>query len=316
MANAYKPDFNNPYRVDPLYVKMTLPRNTNDSRSSLPSVLDIFGKLSVTSQFKVTLYFGDTSSADSDEDVNAWLISCGVLGNRVSNSTTVDNGLRYEFMCNETTLPGSNLSTLEEIGSRQGISETFANRRIFEPITMTFYVDAEYGVIRLFEEWMNFINPLYNNQGRQTQGSVSGQPGRIDAPEFFRFRYPSAYKRDIAVTKFERDIYVDPSLGDVVETPTTLTYYMLNAYPVQLTALPVTYEGSTITKTTVTFNYDRYVLLNNPRNVTGNSSVFQDQRTTNDQQTTLVVTPTVVNSNPAPNNATSNYGVNSGISYP
>jgi len=29
-----------------------------------------------------------------------------------------------------------------------------------------------------------------------------------------------------------------------------------------VTALPVTYEGSTITKTTVSFNYDRYVILN------------------------------------------------------
>ena len=40
-----------------------------------------------------------------------------------------------------------------------------------------------------------------------------------------------------------------------------LTYKMLNAYPTNLTALPVTYEGSTVTKTTVTFAYDRYVIL-------------------------------------------------------
>jgi hypothetical protein len=51
-------------------------------------------------------------------------------------------------------------------------------------------------------------------------------------------------------------------MKDVVRTPSMLTYYFVNAFPTQLTALPVTYEGSTITKTTVTFNYDRYVILN------------------------------------------------------
>ena len=47
-----------------------------------------------------------------------------------------------------------------------------------------------------------------------------------------------------------------------------LTYKMLNAYPTNLTALPVTYEGSTVTKTTVTFAYDRYVILRNARSDT------------------------------------------------
>lgn len=262
MANAFRPDPNNPYRVDPIYVRMTLPRNTNDGRGSLPGALELFGELSVTSQFKVTLYFSDTgSSGSADSDLNSYLFSCGIFD---KSSTTSNQALRYEFMCNETSLPGSSLSISEEIGSRQGISETFANRRIFEPITMTFYVDAEYGIIRLFEEWMNFINPLCDQNGRTKSGSRSGAVGRLNAWEFYRFRYPDTYKRDIAVTKFERDMTVSSQLQSEDHTPNTLTYYMINAYPIQLTALPVTYEGSTITKTTVTFNYDRYIILNNP----------------------------------------------------
>jgi hypothetical protein len=39
---------------------------------------------------------------------------------------------------------------------------------------MTFYVDAEYGIIRLFEEWMNFINPLYSTRGRLVTGNPRG----------------------------------------------------------------------------------------------------------------------------------------------
>ena len=132
---------------------------------------------------------------------------------------------------------------------------------------MTFYVDSEYGIIRLFEEWINFINPLYNEtKGRQSSGNPRGGVDRFEDNEFFRFRYPNTYKRPIAVTKFERN-FVRNTDGNV-SNPTMLTYKMLNAYPTNLTALPVTYEGSTITKTTVTFAYDRYVILKNSRSDT------------------------------------------------
>ena len=262
MAEPFRPDYpNNPYRVDPIYTRMTTPRNTNDERASLPGALQLFGELSVNTQFKVTLYMGDTGTGGTaDSDLNEWLISCGVLG--------TDNGLqslRYEFMCHETVLPGTTLTTSEEFGSRQGLTETFPTKRNFEPITMSFYVDSEYGIIRFFEEWINFINPLYDTEGRRPVGNPRGGVGRFDNNEFFRFRYPNTYKRPIAVTKFERN-FIGDSSGKT--NPTMLTYKMLNAYPTNLTALPVTYEGSTVTKTTVTFAYDRYVILRNARSDT------------------------------------------------
>lgn len=257
MAEPFRPDFpNNPYRVDPIYLRMTLARGSDDNRSALPSVQELFGELSVTSQFKVTLFMGDTvSTTSSDSDVNAWLVSCGVLGGDLKS-------LRYEFMCNETELPGTSLATSEEFGSRQGITETFPTKRSFNPITLQFYVDSEYGIIRFFEEWINFINPLYDTTGRRSSGNPRGGVGRLASNEFYRFRYPNTYKRTLAVTKFERNFVRQ---ADSVSNPTMLTYEMINAYPVNLTALPVTYEGSTITKTTVTFNYDRYVILKNSR---------------------------------------------------
>ena len=294
MAEPFRPDFpGNSYRVDPIYARMTLARNSNDNRSSLPSVQDLFGELSVTSQFKVTLFMGDTvSSEDSDSDINAWLVSCGVLGSGLKS-------LRYEFMCNDTVLPGTTLTTTEEFGSRQGLTETFPTKRNFDPITMIFYVDSEYGIIRLFEEWINFINPLYNTEGRKTTGNPRGGVGRDNDWEFFRFRYPNTYKRRIAVTKFERNF---TQLSDGVSNPTMLTYQMLNAYPTNLTALPVTYEGSTITKTTVTFAYDRYIILKNSRsNTEGRLSNFETTNTTN-KEFPLLTSPTIHSGNSLPTN--------------
>lgn len=305
MAEPFRPDFPaNQYRVDPIYARMTLPRNTNDDRASLPSVRELFGELSVTSQFKVTLFFGDTvSTRDADRDINSWLVSCGVLGSNLQS-------LRYEFMCNETSLPGASLSMLEETGSRQGIVERFPNRRDFPEITMTFYVDAEYGIIRLFEEWLNFINPLYNTKGRLVSGNPRGGVGQFDNEQFFRFRYPNTYKRDVAITKFERDIFVNPNTKDVEKTPSMLTYKFINAFPTNLTALPVTYEGSTITKTTVSFNYDRYVILNHFG--TGENR-YENTTTTSNGESISLSTPNITWGNTLDNFTNPTFGVNSGI---
>jgi hypothetical protein len=38
---------------------------------------------------------------------------------------------------------------------------------------------------------------------------------------------------------------------------------MIEAFPTNITAMPLTYEGSQIVKTTVTFQYTRYVMEKN-----------------------------------------------------
>lgn len=319
MAEPFRPDFPaNEYRVDPIYARMTLPRNTNDNRAALPGVRELFGELSVTSQFKVTLYLGDTyPTTNSDSDVNAWLVSCGALGSNLFNGgQSYLNSLRYEFMCNETALPGVSMTMVEETGSRQGIVERFPVKRDFPEITMTFYVDAEYGIIRLFEEWINFINPLYNDSrsgGRLTSGNPRGGVGEFGDNQFFRFRYPKTYKRDVAITKFERDIFIDPNTRNVQSTPSMLTYKFINAFPTNLTALPVTYEGSTITKTTVSFNYDRYVILNHYG--TGTGQYGNPNTTTANGETISLATPNITwgNNNTDTTFTNPTFGVNSGI---
>lgn len=283
MAEPFRPDFpGNPYRVDPIYLRMTLPRNTRDSRSSLPSVQDLFGELSVTSQFKITLWFGENvSTVESDSNLNSWLVSCGIFDKSLSS-------LQYEFMCHNAILPGSTLSTLEESGSRQGVMERFPIMRQFPELTLDFYVDADYGVIRLFEEWINFINPLHTVNGKSIRGSSRGSTSdevSFDDENFYRMRYPNTYKRKISITKFERNVQFD-RYGNLLESPSMLTYQFLNAFPVNLTALPVSYEGSNITKTSVTFNYDRYVVLKH----NGTGSPDYEQKVTSSGQQILSAT--------------------------
>ena len=243
----------NTYRVDPLYVKMTTPRDMGGS--SLPSVQEMFGNLSLTSQFKVNMFLGGATSANSqDNDLVSYLNACGITNN-VSKTFT------YDFMCAEAVLPGATFDVGEESGSRQGIIERFPNRRVYSDFNLTFYVDNEYNIIRLFEEWMNFINPIYRSEGEQTAKN-SGQVGFESSENYFRFKYPNQYKRIIAITKFERDFLSNPNNPkSPTKTQNLLTYQFIDAFPTNITALPLSYEGSTITKTTINFSYTRYTVI-------------------------------------------------------
>jgi hypothetical protein len=241
----------NTYRVDPLYVKMTTPRDMGGS--SLPSVQEMFGNVSLTSQFKVNMFLGGSNGAQ-DGNLLEYLNKCGITNN-ISKTFT------YDFMCAEAVLPGATFDVGEESGSRQGIIERFPNRRIFSDFNLTFYVDSEYNIIRLFEEWMNFINPIYTKDGEQIP-NPRGQVGYEQSENYYRFKYPDQYKRIISITKFERDFLSNPNNPkSTTETQNLLTYQFIDAFPTNITALPLSYEGSTITKTTINFSYTRYTVI-------------------------------------------------------
>jgi hypothetical protein len=202
--------------------------------------LKIFGKLSLTSQFKVSLHL-----TNNDVNLMGWLKKAEITDNlEVSNL--------FDFYCAETSLPGATFDVTEEIGSRQGVIERFPTKRVYPDVTMTFYVDYDYKLIRLFEEWMNYINPIYTDDG-EFQPNPKGQGDAKNRPDFFRLRYPDSYKRIISIVKFERDL-------DTTNDVPRITYRLIDAFPTNIAAMPVTYEGSTITKTIVTFSYSRYVI--------------------------------------------------------
>ena len=220
----------------------------------IPNGLDIIGAPSVTSQFKVSLHL----TTGDEQQLEAWLQSSGLL-------QTTKESVSYDFMCSETSLPGASFNVYEESGSRQGVIEPFAANRVYPTFDMTFYVDSQYRTIRLFEEWMNFINPVYSYDGQivpNPSGSAYGDAK--NRPDFFRLRYPDDYKRIISVTKFERDFHENPAKPTKeYSNQTTITYRMIDAFPSNITAIPVTYEGSVITKTRVNFEYSRYVIERN-----------------------------------------------------
>jgi hypothetical protein len=222
------------------------------------SAMDMMGELSVTSQFKVSLHFpfGGISKLER------WLSNDGLLGS-ISEVTT------YDFLCSEASLPGAGFNTFEEIGSRQGVREVFASNRQYPTFDMTFYIDTQYKMIRLFEEWMNFINPIYTSTGEKSPNRTgSGYGNAKNRPDFYRLKYPNDYRRILSITKFERDFLRDPTkssgpTGSNFNNQTTITYRMIDAFPINITSIPVTYESSLVTKSRISFAYSRYVIERN-----------------------------------------------------
>jgi len=181
-------------------------------------------------------------------------------------------GDQLNLLCSETILPGSNLATLELNSNHTGVTERHAYRRIYDDrIDFTFYVDADnYLPIKYFELWMKFI----------VNESIGGYPGVKDSNYFYRMNYPNVYRcqQGLEVTKFERTGKGNSYTGS------TLIYNFVDAFPISVSSMPVSYESSSLLKCSVSFSYIRYYLdflksvIAKPENFTsptpGNSAQF------------------------------------------
>ena len=150
----------------------------------------------------------------------------------------------YTIACAEASLPGTSLATVELQNDHSGITERHVHRRQYDTTaSFTFYVDRYYRQIKLFETWIGYI---VNEQNRQ------------DENYFYRVNYPTQYQTSIWITKFERDFNNARKPGNNYDEQ-QLTYLFLNAYPISIDSMPVSYEGAQTLKCTVNFNFSRYI---------------------------------------------------------
>jgi len=146
--------------------------------------------------------------------------------------------------CSEASLPGSSFMTNEITDDYTGVTERHAYRRQYDDRSdFTFYVDygrsdGNYNVLCFFENWMSYIA---NEQFAEGVESKSYN---------YRMNYPEDYQSSaLYLNKFERD-YV----GNYLE------YRFLQAYPISIASMPVSYDSSQLLKCTVSFTYTRYLI--------------------------------------------------------
>ena len=144
------------------------------------------------------------------------------------------------LMCSEASLPGSSLATMEINNDFVGVTERYAHRKVFDDrLDLTFYVDArEYLPIKFFETWIKSV------VNEDTQDAKS--------PYYsYELRYPDDYtaNQGLKVRKFEKD------------RKQSLEYEFFRSYPIQITSMPVSYDGSSLLKCTVSMTYLRYLIV-------------------------------------------------------
>ena len=170
-----------------------------------------------------------------------------------------DLGMDYRFLIEDlglyvadAVLPGSSFADVEISGDRQGITERNPFQRIYDDVTFSFYVDRNYQVLRFFEAWIQYINPLVSN----TRG--------IAANQVMRFSYPDNYKGEMIITKFNKDLTArskNYGFGNsLVDYLDQLSYRFFRVWPYSLASTPVSYQGQSLLRVNVTFRYDRYIV--------------------------------------------------------
>ena len=166
------------------------------------------------------------------------------------------------LLCSEATLPGSSLTTHEVNNDYHGMTEKMAYRRLYdETVGLTFYVDRNYKVIEMIEGWMDYITGIDDKQTYKNPYAS------------YRMAYPSSYKANMSLTKFEKDQFTrdfsETRGGSRTTSRTVLDYTFVNAFPLSLTAIPVSYDGSEVLKCSASFNFIRYVMEKKKSLVTG-----------------------------------------------
>ena len=163
------------------------------------------------------------------------------LGNRgVNRRFIIENA---GLLCNQASIPGSSLATTDIFGNFTGVQEKFAHTRIFTELSLDFYVDKDYKMIKFFEHWIDYV----------ATGSEKASPAvrKDNLGYFYRMRYPrgtSGYKCDkTKIVKFN------------VDYRSEIEYTFFGLFPINFSSTPVQYGSSDVLRTSVTFSYERYI---------------------------------------------------------
>lgn len=238
----------------------------------IENIRNTFSKVSISSFYKVAFQLSNTGGL-----IN-WLNAAGIYNRASSNG--VDPIEAIELLCSGAILPGTSFKMSEVMGNRQGVLEKYPVFKQYPELALTFYVDTNHKVIKFFEEWTNYISPLYNPNSGIVGVSKNGLDNRTASQEsdYFRMRYPNDYTQTIYITKFERDLNTIPEGGRSFSNSPTLSYKFIKAYPSNIIAAPVSYNGTDILSYTVNFVYSRY-FINSTDRIFGNTLAISDAST-------------------------------------
>ena len=156
--------------------------------------------------------------------------------------------------CTDAVLPGSSFADYETVGDRQGITERNPYSRIYDDLNLVFYIDKDYNVLKFFESWIEFINPLY------------GSTSTLSRNQVMKMNYPDDYKCEIVISKFNKNLRPGSfelggfNNGIAADIREQVSYRLFRAWPLSVGAVPVSYQGINLLRVSAVFRYDRYIM--------------------------------------------------------
>lgn len=227
---------------------------------NIPDILPLFGQPSLSTFYMVFLPVGEVGSELADAFRRRNLYNKNDSGFRLEE--------RVSLLCSRASIPGSQFDVITQNADRMGVTESFPNFKVFPDISFSFISDGEHKVIRLFDEWMNFISPITGDEE--------------DTNSILRFRYPDSYVLDMYVVKFEKQegaykgdkvfgsedtVIQGDDLNAFYQSKKTV-YKFKRAYPYNFESIPLSYEGSNVLEATIGFKYDRFFTFDIRKNTT------------------------------------------------
>ena len=205
-----------------------------------------------------------------------------------------DIGDYLRLFCSEAVLPGSSLVNAEIPGIRQGMMTQVGVMRKMTDLTLTFFSQKDYYTNDVFNAWMEYISPTRLGNGHF---GTSTRQRRNDKNSFRRLKYPDEYKCEIEITAFSNDIFekserLEDTNINMVQIPSSITYYVQNAFPINIVAAPLAYGNAQLIKTSIVFKFDNFFVDRTSR--VGDVIAFSDQPWKNTRDANISRRPTLV----------------------
>lgn len=201
----------------------------------ISDIKPILTNLAQTSHYEVK--FGSLPIVDNNySPLRDYLLKKGITSTFISENA----GL----LCYNASLPTTNLASSTIVGNFMGIQEKFAHSRVYDEISLDFYVDKNYQMLIFLESWMEFIS-----SGSFIDTVPENKPVNQNQDGYFvRMQYPAYYKLESTkIIKFDRDYRRE------------IEYNFRGLYPRSISSIPIAYANSDTLKVSATFSYDRYI---------------------------------------------------------
>ena len=172
-----------------------------------------------------------------------------------------DIGDYLRLFCSEAVLPGSSIQAQEVPGLRQGVMTQVGVMRKMTDLTLTFFSQKDFYTNDVFNAWLEYISPT-----RIADGSfgTSTMLRRNDKNSYRRLKYPDQYKCEIEITAFSNDVFrphqrlESQQIFPITQVPNSITYYLQNAFPINIVAAPLAYGNAQLIKTSIVFKFDNF----------------------------------------------------------